>query len=76
MAKEYLLKDEETVRQVILALERSGMLAQSGELYQKIGQLDRSLECYRRGHHYAKAIELARASFPAGKFLWITFPIS
>ena len=63
------------VRQVLGALERSGVLGQAGDIYQRIGQPELALQTYRRGHHYAKAIELARTVYPGGKTNAMLFPI-
>ena len=63
---EDLLNDGDRVHEVISALQRSGLLLPVGEIYQRTGKTDRAMEAYRKGHAYAKAIELARLSFPAG----------
>ena len=62
--REELLSDAETVHQVVTALQRCSMFVQAGEVYQATGKPDRALELYRKGHSYAKAIDLARHSFP------------
>ena len=64
LRKEELLNDGETVLQVVMALQRCSLLVQAGEVYQATGKIDKALEMYRKGHAYAKAIELARRSFP------------
>lgn len=62
--REELLSDAEAVHQVVTALQRCNMYVQVGEVYQATGKADRALEFYRKGHSYAKAIDLARHSFP------------
>ena len=62
--REELLSDAEAVHQVVTALQRCNMFVQVGEVYQMTGKPDRALEFYRKGHSYAKAIDLARQSFP------------
>lgn len=62
--KDELLNDGETVLQVVMALQRCSLLVQAGEVFQATGKIEKALEMYRKGHAYAKAIELARRSFP------------
>nr|CAH0106132.1 unnamed protein product [Daphnia galeata] len=62
--REELLSDAEVIHQVVTALQRCNMFVQVGEVYQMTGKPDRVLEFYRKGHLYAKAIDLARQSFP------------
>ncbi|KAF7235879.1 hypothetical protein EYD10_17309 [Varanus komodoensis] len=38
---------------------------QAGELFEKIRNPQRALECYRKGNSFLKAVELARSVFPA-----------
>ena len=64
LQREELLSDAETVHQVVTALQRCGMYVQAGEVYQATGKHDKALELYRKGHAFAKAIDLARQSFP------------
>lgn len=64
LQREELLSDTDTVHQVVTALQRCGMHVQAGEVYQATGKQDKALELYRKGHAFAKAIDLARHSFP------------
>ena len=59
-----LLSDGEVVHQVIAALQRSHLFVQAGEVYQATDKPERALECYKKGHAFAKAIDLARIHFP------------
>ena len=68
MQREDLLSGGDRVHEVVTALQHSGMLVVVGDIYQRTGRTDRAMESYRKGHAYAKAIELARLSFPAGIF--------
>ena len=37
----------------------------TGELYEKVGGKEQeALDCYRKGHAYSRAVELARREFP------------
>ena len=60
-----LLGDAELVYEVVAALQQCNMSVQVGEMYQATGQPDKALQAYRKGHAYAKAIDLARTAFPA-----------
>lgn len=62
--RDELLSDPEMVHQVVTALQRCSMYVQAGEVYQATNKPDRALELYRKGHAFAKAIDLARHSFP------------
>jgi len=66
MQHEDLLNDGDCVHEVTSALQRSGLLLLLGDIYQRTGKIDHAMESYRKGHAYARAIELARISFPAG----------
>ena len=66
MQHQDLLSDGDRVHEVISALQTSGLLLLVGDIYQRIGKTERAMEAYRKGHAYARAIELARVSFPAG----------
>lgn len=62
--RDELLSDAEAVHQVVTALQRCNMYVQAGEMYQATAKLDKAFELYRKGHAYAKAIDLARQTFP------------
>lgn len=64
-----LLATEEVVARVVAALLKGEHFQQAGQLYQATDRPDKALECYRHGHAYAKAVELARDVCPKGNIL-------
>lgn len=58
------MSDGETVHLVIASLQRSNLFVQAGEVYEASDKPERALECYKKGHAFAKAIDLARSHFP------------
>ena len=61
-----LLSNEDLVSQVSTALHRSELFEQAGQLYERLNQPQKALDCYRRGHAYARAVELSRQISPSG----------
>uniref|UniRef100_A0A3P9JKJ1 Intraflagellar transport 172 n=1 Tax=Oryzias latipes TaxID=8090 RepID=A0A3P9JKJ1_ORYLA len=55
----------ETVEAIAASLVKGEFYERVGDLYEKSGNQLRALEWYRKGGAYAKAVELARAAFPA-----------
>lgn len=62
---ELLREQETTVYEVVNALQDCNLFVQVGEIYQATKEPTKALESYRKGHAYAKAIDLARTAFPA-----------
>lgn len=62
-----LLNSEEVVSRVVSALLKGEHYQQAGQLYEAVNRVDKALEAYRRGHAYAKAVELARYVSPKGQ---------
>lgn len=67
----HLLSNEDLVSRVTSALHRSELFEQAGQLYEKLNQRQKALDCYRRGHAYARAVELSRQISPSGKSLFV-----
>ncbi len=63
--KPELLEDSSLVERVASALLKGEFYEQAGELYERVDQVDQALECFRKGHVFGRAVELARRSFPA-----------
>lgn len=63
-----LLNSEEVVSRVVAALLKGEHYHQAGQLYEAVNRVDKALEAYRRGHAYAKAVELARYVSPKGQY--------
>lgn len=51
---------------MVAALLKGEHYQQAGQLYEAVNRVDKALEAYRRGHAYAKAVELARYVSPKG----------
>ena len=60
-----LIESSEIVGRVANALLKGEFFEQAGELYERVGQDDQALECYRKASAYARAVELARRAFPS-----------
>ncbi|KAH0622981.1 hypothetical protein JD844_025935 [Phrynosoma platyrhinos] len=65
MGQEELLGSTDLINRIATALLRGELLEQAGELFEKIRNPQRALECYRKGSSFLKAVELARSAFPA-----------
>ena len=61
---EHLLTSNDLVSMVNSALLKGEFYEQAGELYEKTGQQQLALDCYRKGNEFAKAVELSRHYFP------------
>ena len=61
---DHLLGNNDLVASVISSLLKGEFFEQAGELYEKTGQQEQALDCYRKGECFAKAVELARHYFP------------
>uniref|UniRef100_A0A7S2RUI0 Intraflagellar transport protein n=1 Tax=Mucochytrium quahogii TaxID=96639 RepID=A0A7S2RUI0_9STRA len=53
------------LERIATALTSSGMHDKAGGFYERMGQVDRALDAYIKGHAYRNAVELARREFPA-----------
>jgi intraflagellar transport protein 172 len=61
----HMLGDAAVVERVAAALTAAGMHDRSGELAEAVGQLQRALDSYVKGHAYRLAVDLARRHFAA-----------
>ena len=54
------------IETVVQELKKAGFYDEAGELYESssVNDYESALDCYRLGHNYPKAIELARKEFP------------
>uniref|UniRef100_A0A914YF32 ELP1 TPR domain-containing protein n=1 Tax=Panagrolaimus superbus TaxID=310955 RepID=A0A914YF32_9BILA len=64
LKNERLCSDESLVEKIGLVLVQNEIFDMAGELFETSKQFQRSLECYRRGKSFNKAIQVARFSFP------------
>ncbi|CAH8497562.1 unnamed protein product [Dicrocoelium dendriticum] len=60
-----LVSDRTLMERIVQALVQCELLEKAGELYQHMGQLESAMRCYRQGHAFQPAVELARTSFPS-----------
>nr|XP_025839786.1 intraflagellar transport protein 172 homolog isoform X1 [Vulpes vulpes] len=64
LAREELLANTELVEHITAALVKGELYERAGDLFEKIRNPQRALECYRKGNAFMKAVELARLAFP------------
>uniref|UniRef100_F6S4V7 Intraflagellar transport protein 172 homolog n=1 Tax=Ornithorhynchus anatinus TaxID=9258 RepID=F6S4V7_ORNAN len=65
LAHEELLANTELVGHITSALIKGELYERAGDLFEKIRNPQRALECYCKGSAFMKAVELARVTFPA-----------
>ena len=53
-AHDQLLKDQDIVGRVTTALLKGDFHEQAGELYEKTGQQDQAMDCYRQGEAFSR----------------------
>ena len=58
------MNQADLLNQVATGLIKRELFALGGELFEAVGQTERAMGCYRKGHSYRQAVELARQSFP------------
>ncbi|KAL3102659.1 hypothetical protein niasHT_029470 [Heterodera trifolii] len=56
--------EQPIVERIYASLAQHEQLDKAGQMFEAVGQLERALDCFRRGHSYAKAIQIARVEFP------------
>ncbi|KAF6103703.1 intraflagellar transport 172 [Phyllostomus discolor] len=65
LTQEELLANTELVEHITAALIKGELYERAGDLFEKIRNPQRALECYCKGSAFMKAVELARMAFPA-----------
>ncbi|XP_076688928.1 intraflagellar transport protein 172 homolog isoform X3 [Callospermophilus lateralis] len=64
LTREELLANTELVEHITTALIKGELYERAGDLFEKIRNPQRALECYCKGNAFMKAVELARLAFP------------
>ncbi|XP_010369520.1 intraflagellar transport protein 172 homolog isoform X4 [Rhinopithecus roxellana] len=64
LTREELLANTELVEDITAALIKGELYERAGDLFEKIHNPQKALECYRKGNAFMKAVELARLAFP------------
>ncbi|XP_030627149.1 intraflagellar transport protein 172 homolog [Chanos chanos] len=65
MSRDELISNSDIVNRIATALIKGDFYERAGDLYERIRNNHRALECYRKGSAFRKAVELARSAFPA-----------
>ncbi|PRP88103.1 intraflagellar transport protein [Planoprotostelium fungivorum] len=65
VSSQNLYKQTELTQRIADSLFIANLFEKAGHFFEKLGQEDRALESYRKGHAYRAAVELARNSFPS-----------
>ncbi|KAF5402479.1 Intraflagellar transport protein [Paragonimus heterotremus] len=65
LSEPQLAADRSLMERIIQALVQCELYEKAGEMYQHLNQLENAMRCYKQGHAYQKAVELARSSFPS-----------
>uniref|UniRef100_A0A8C9HWM4 Intraflagellar transport protein 172 homolog n=1 Tax=Piliocolobus tephrosceles TaxID=591936 RepID=A0A8C9HWM4_9PRIM len=64
LTREELLANTELVEDITAALIKGELYERAGDLFERIHNPQKALECYRKGNAFMKAVELARLAFP------------
>ncbi|KAI1897568.1 hypothetical protein AGOR_G00084610 [Albula goreensis] len=65
MSRDELISNADIVSRIASALIKGEFYERAGDLFEKIRNHQRALDCYRKGNAFRKAVELARFAFPA-----------
>ncbi|KAM6965091.1 intraflagellar transport protein 172 homolog [Aplochiton taeniatus] len=65
LGRDELASSQDVVNRIAAALIKGEFYERAGDLYEKIRNNQRALDCYRKGNAFRKAVELARLVFPA-----------
>ncbi|XP_064625451.1 intraflagellar transport protein 172 homolog [Lineus longissimus] len=64
-SREDLMSSSDLITRIASALLKGEFHERAGDLYEKIRNSSKAMECYRKGRCYRKAVELARHAFPS-----------
>ncbi|KAL7872215.1 hypothetical protein SRHO_G00071980 [Serrasalmus rhombeus] len=65
MSRDELLASSDVINRITAALIKGEFYERAGDLFEKIKNNQRALDCYRKGSAFRKAVELARVAFPS-----------
>ncbi|XP_031437803.1 intraflagellar transport protein 172 homolog isoform X2 [Clupea harengus] len=65
MGRDELAANTEVINRIASALIKGEFYERAGDLFERIRNNQRALDCYRKGNAFRKAVELARVAFPA-----------
>ncbi|CAL8090514.1 unnamed protein product [Calicophoron daubneyi] len=65
MSEPQLSGDRSLMERIIQALIQCELHEKAGEVYEHLGQQENAMRCYRHGHAFQRAVELARTAFPS-----------
>ncbi|XP_071116630.1 intraflagellar transport protein 172 homolog isoform X1 [Haliotis cracherodii] len=64
-SRDELMSNSDLISRIASALIKADLYERAGDLYEKIKDATRAMECFRKGKAYRRAVELARYAFPA-----------
>ncbi|KAJ8275180.1 hypothetical protein COCON_G00098050 [Conger conger] len=64
IGRDELVSNGDVVNRIASALIKGEFYERAGDLFEKIRNHQRALDCYRKGNAFRKAVELARVAFP------------
>ncbi|CAI4221536.1 unnamed protein product [Auanema sp. JU1783] len=59
-----LAKDDRLLETIADALLKGFVYDKAGDIFEKMKNFEKALECYRKGHAFSRAVQLARTAFP------------
>ncbi|XP_078397553.1 intraflagellar transport protein 172 homolog isoform X1 [Cetorhinus maximus] len=65
LSRNELMTNSDIINRIAAALIKGDFYERAGDLYEKIGNYQRALDCYRKGNAFRKAVELSRTVFPS-----------
>lgn len=65
MSMDELLSSSDVINRITVALIKGEFFERAGDLFEKLKNNQRALDCYCKGNIFKKAVELARVAFPS-----------
>ncbi|XP_041357336.1 intraflagellar transport protein 172 homolog isoform X2 [Gigantopelta aegis] len=63
-SREELMSNSDLISRIASSLIKGELYEYAGDMYEKIKDYDRAMECFKKGKAYRRAVELARYAFP------------